>query len=253
MTISEVQTNTVPAQAGTAALQLTYNRIVLKVSGESLGTADPSTMWAASKPIVDAYNLGVDLALVIGGGNLLRGEQSKQWGIPRENLDRAGMLATAFNASLLSDILEASGVPTRIYSRGPCAGLGDTYRQDGALATISSRRVLLIAGGMGVAGISTDVAAAHLAADIKAEAIVMSKFGVDGVYDDDPRKSPDAKFLRVLNATTALDNDLAIMDREALHLARGHHIPIRVVPADSATALVDVLTGIDVGSTVLPL
>jgi uridylate kinase len=231
---------------------LPYSRVVVKVSGESLGASDPASVWDVSKSLVDAYALGVELALVVGGGNYVRGSQAGDWGVEPDVLDWSGMIATGLNAWNLAMVLRASGIPTRIFGRGPCASIESPYSIEALRTALEQREVAIIAGGMGTPGISTDVAAVHLAGAVLADAVVMSKFGVDGVYDSDPRDNPCAKKLHNLDASFALRQDLNVMDREALTLAIDHHLQVRVVPADSSTALCDVLTGATIGSTVHP-
>lgn len=233
---------------------LPYSRVVVKVSGESLGASDPAGVWDVSKSLVDAYSLGVDLGLVVGGGNYVRGNQASEWGVERDMLDRSGMIATGLNAWNLAMVLRASGVPARIFGRGPCASIELPYSSEAVRSSLDNREVVIIAGGMGTPGISTDVAAVHLAGDVRADAVIMSKSGVDGVYDQDPHggRNPLARKLPNLDASAALEMGLNIMDREALLLAIEHRAQIRVVPADNSTALCDVLTGATIGSTVHP-
>lgn len=230
----------------------TFGRVVVKVSGESLGASDPGAIWEASKALVDAYSMGIDLGLVVGGGNYVRGDLAPAWGIDRSSLDIAGMIATGLNAYALSAVLRASGVPTQVFGRGPCAAIESAYTQTAVQSAIERKVIAIIAGGMGRPGISTDVAAVHLAGDIHADSVIMSKFGIDGVYDADPRQVPSAQRLSSLDATYALKHGLQVMDQEALTLAIEKRIPIRVIPADRKEGLQEVLAGYPIGSIIHP-
>lgn len=238
----------------TMAHALPYKRLVVKVSGESLGSpTDPSALWNTVKGIVDGHALGVDLALVVGGGNLVRGDRAACWGVDRAQLDRSGMIATGLNAWNLAMLLRASGIATSVFGRGPCERIELPYSTQGVREAIDRREVVIIAGGMGVPGISTDVAACHLAGEIRADAVVMSKFGVDGVYDRDPAIHPNtARRIRNVDASEALRRGLNIMDKEALILAIETNTQIRVIGADEPGNLSDVLNGATIGSTVHP-
>ncbi|WP_299056446.1 hypothetical protein [uncultured Nocardioides sp.] len=230
-----------------------FDKIVVKVSGESLGSLDPALFRDVVKPLAEVHSLGVKLGVVVGGGNLLRGNQAHLWGVPRDTLDIAGMLATGVNASLLVGVLQSFDIPAQLFSRGPCSSSGTPYEPTEVAASFEAGNACVIAGGLGVPGISTDVAAVSLASDVGAEALFMSKFGVDGVYDRDPRLHPNAHFLPELSASYALGENLAIMDREALKLARAHGICIRVVPASDTRAIPNAIcTPGGVGSVVWP-
>lgn len=233
---------------------LPYKRVVVKVSGESLGDpGDPSALWDITKSLVDSHELGVDLGLVVGGGNLVRGDRASRWGVERDELDRSGMIATGLNAWNLAMVMRTCGVPVRIFGRGPCESIEAPYNTQAVRRAIKERHVVIVAGGMGTPGISTDVAACHLAGEIRADAIVMSKFGVDGVYDKDPALHPDtARPLTNLDASEALRRNLNIMDKQALTLAIETHTQIRVIGADEPRSLCDVLNGATIGSTIHP-
>lgn len=240
-------------RSGDKTVTTKYKRVVVKVSGESLGLMDPATFRDAMKPLCEVHALGVQMGVVVGGGNLLRGDQAHLWGIERQELDVAGMLATGINAALMVGTLISMGVPARMYSRGPCSAAGAPYDTMELRQAVSNNEVCVIAGGLGVPGISTDVAATALAADLSADAVIMSKFGVDGVYDADPRRNASARRLPDVDASFALAQNLQIMDREALALAIRHAIKIRVIPADSASALRESITSdVGPGSTIWP-
>jgi uridylate kinase len=232
-----------------------YRRIVLKVSGESLGSSTPhdiDRMTEAAQAIAVARHLGVTVTVIIGGGNIFRGAQAAAWGIERPLADAAGMAATGVNALLLDGILTRLGVPVQIFSRGPCTGIGTPYNREELRSTLMDGRVALLAGGMGVSGFSTDVPAVHAAIDTTADVIIMAKHGVDGVYTADPGHEPNARFIARLTATEALERKLRIMDSSALTLARDHHKYIHVVPADDANSVRHAIEGKEIGSVIDP-
>ena len=236
-------------------LRTRYRRIVLKVSGESLGSHTPldlDRMTEAAMAIAAVRGLGVTVTVIVGGGNIFRGVQAGAWGIERPLADAAGMAATGVNALLLDGILGRLGVPVQIFSRGPCTGIGTPYNRENLRAALQDGHVALLAGGMGVSGFSTDVPAVHAAIDTAADVIIMAKHGVDGVYTADPHVTPDARFLTRLSATEALERKLRVMDSSALTLARDHAKNIHVVPADHPNSVRLAVEGKEIGSVIDP-
>jgi uridylate kinase len=234
---------------------LVYTRVVIKISGESLGAdgpLDPDRMMEFARTITDLHNQSILMLIIMGGGNLFRGNQAQRWHMDRPNADAAGMIATGLNAQLLHGILANLGVPSEIFSCGPCRGIGREYQRDEVKEAFDLGLVTLIAGGIGVSGVSTDMAALSTAIDIGANAVIMSKYGVNGVYDSDPRQNPHAEFLPSITATDALAKSLAIMDMAALGLAREHDKIIHVVGADDPENIKHIIEGKELGSTVLP-
>jgi uridylate kinase len=235
-------------------MKLAYKRIVLKVSGESLGSQtaslDRSMFRRAVKRLVELHDMGVEIAVVVGGGNLLRGNQAHLWGIDEELADQAGMAATGVNAKLLAGMLAGSAVPAEVFARGACHGT--PYNTVDVKAALSSGAITILAGGLGVSGMSTDIAAVQSAHEVGAQAVIMSKFGTDGVYTADPRRSDHATFLPRLNATDALRLKLAVMDEAALALVIRHKVRVHVVGADDESAVRQVLEGISIGSLIEP-
>jgi uridylate kinase len=226
-------------------METRYRRIVLKLSGESLGSRtalDLDRMTEAAQAIATVRSLGVAVTVIVGGGNIFRGPQA----------DAVGMAATGVNALLLDGVLDRIGVPTQIFSRGPCTGIGVPYNREELRATLTEGHVALLAGGMGVSGFSTDVPAVHAAIDTTAEVIVMAKHGVDGVYTADPRHDPGARFIGRLSASDALNRKLRVMDASALTLARDHTKYIHVVPADDPNSVRLAIEGKEIGTVIDP-
>lgn len=239
----------------TTPTELQYERIVVKISGESLcgdGPLDRSRMSEVARSIAGVHALGVGLVVVVGGGNLFRGPDGVEWEIDPWQADQAGMLATGINVVLLAGILDRMGVPTETFSRGACIGVGLPYTRREVCTAVDEKRVAFLAGGMGISGVSTDVPAVHAAVDVQAEAIIMAKHGIDGVYDADPNKAPAAKFLPELAASEALARKLAVMDTPALALALAHNKRIHVIPASEPDGVRHVLEGKEIGSLILP-
>ncbi|GAA2128809.1 amino acid kinase family protein [Actinomadura napierensis] len=233
-----------------------YRRIVLKVSGESLGGShspvDIDRMTEVAQSIRTVCKMGVTTTVIVGGGNIFRGGSAKAWELDRLQADEAGMAATGVNAILLQGILESMAVRTEIFSRGPCNGIGIPYSGEELRAALSDGQVGILAGGMGISGFSTDVPAVHAAIDTMAEVVIMSKHGTDGVYNDDPRVVKNARFLPSLSASQALARKLRVMDSTALSLARDHSKYIHVVPAADPNSVQYAVEGKEVGSVITP-
>ncbi len=237
-------------------VQARYRRIVLKVSGESLGSPgvrlNPLRFAETAQSIADVRDLGVRVAVVVGGGNIFRGRDSLEWDLDQDTADEAGMAATGVNAKLLSGKLRAKGVPHQIFARGTASGAGVCYEPASMLTLLSGGGVVIIAGGSGETGHSTDLPAIQAAIDIDAEAVVMSKHGVQGVHDADPRLTPDAKLLPELTASDALRANLAVMDQAALIHARDNGKLIHVIGAEVPDGVRHAVEGKEIGSVVYP-
>jgi uridylate kinase len=232
-----------------------YRRVVLKLSGESLGGStalDSHLLRDAVKDLMEIHELGVSLTVVVGGGNLFRGNVAHLYGLPPDKADEIGMTCTGINAMVLAGMLADLDVRAQVFSRGPCIGFGQPYRASDVRDVLDLGTIAILAGGMGVPGISTDVAAVAAASDMAADAVVMSKFGTDGVYSSDPRRSKNPRFLSCLTASYALEKQLAVMDRKALECAIERSVRVHVVPAAIRSAARQVIEGQEIGSTILP-
>jgi uridylate kinase len=232
-----------------------YRRIVVKVSGESLCSRtalDLDRMMDVAQSIAFISSMGVTVTVIVGGGNIFRGARADAWHLERHQADAVGMAATGVNALLLDGILNQIGAATQIFSRGPCTGIGVPYEREELLATLREGHVALLAGGLGISGFSTDVSAVHAAIDTSAEVVIMSKHGIDGVYDADPRSNPDATFLPSLTASDALSKNLQVMDSTALMLALKHQKYIHVVPASESNNVRYAVEGKEMGSLIYP-
>jgi uridylate kinase len=232
-----------------------FKRILLKLSGEALmgslefGT-DPERVAAVARQVADVQEQGVEVAIVVGAGNIYRGMQGAAAGMDRATADYMGMLATVLNALPLQDALEKSGTDTRVLSALGVAEVAEPYIRRRAMRHLEKGRVVIFAAGTGNPFFTTDTAAALRAAEIHAEIILMAKNGVQGVYTADPAIDPDAKFIPEITHMQALEQRLRVMDSTALALCMENHMPINVFNMDDETALARIISGERVGTLV---
>ena len=210
-----------------------FGRVLLKLSGESLMGdrdygVDPKTVTAIAREVVDVRKAGTELAIVVGGGNFYRGMAAAAEGMDRATADYAGMLATLLNALALQDALEKLGAQTRVQSAIAVSEVAEPYIRRRAMRHLEKDRVVIFAAGTGNPFFTTDTAAALRALEIGAEAILMAKNGVQGVYDGDPRTDPSAQFLPEITHLEAIERGLKVMDTTALSLCMDNRVPIYV-------------------------
>jgi uridylate kinase len=210
-----------------------YKRVLLKLSGEAFsGKAaygiDSGTVHFIAQQIKQIVEMGVGIAVVVGGGNIWRGAAAEQKGMDRVTADYAGMLATVINALALQDALEEAGVTTRTQSAIGIEQVAEPYIRRRAIRHLEKGRAVIFAGGTGNPYMTTDTAAALRAIEIEAEVLLMTKNNVDGVYDADPHKNPNAKKLDKLTFLEALNLRLNVMDTTALSLCMDNRLPIVV-------------------------
>src|SRR5262245_4168336 len=234
--------------------KLAYKRALLKLSGEAFagGRAsgiDFGVIERLSDELKSVAATGVQLGLVIGGGNILRGTAAEQQGMDRVSADYMGMLATIINALALQDILERKGVDTRVMTAIRMEELAEPYIRRRAQRHLAKGRVVLFAGGTGNPYFSTDTAAVLRALEIEAEVIIKGT-GVDGVYTADPKIDPDARFLPEVSFQEAIVRGLAVMDSNAFGLCKDNGLPIIVMNINKPGAVGRVLHGERVGTLV---
>ena len=210
-----------------------YKRILLKMSGEALkGNTefgiDPKTVKEVAEQVKRVHDLGIEIGIVCGGGNIFRGQIGQELGMDRAQADYMGMLATVMNGLAVQDALEALGVPTRVMSPLNIDDVCEPYIRRRATRHLEKGRVCIFAGGTGMPYFSTDTAAALRATEIGAEVILMAKNGVRGVYNKDPRKYADAEFLETLTTEEIIEKDLKVMDLTAATLCKDNHMKIIV-------------------------
>jgi uridylate kinase len=210
-----------------------YKRVILKLSGEALKGdgiygIHPMTVKSIAAEIKDIYDLGVDIGIVVGAGNLWRGKTGEELGMDRAQADYMGMLGTIMNALALQDALESFSVPTRVMTVLQISAVAEPYIRRRAIRHFEKRRVLIFAGGTGSPFFSTDTAAALRAAELNADIILMAKNGVEGVFDKDPNAHEDAKMYKELTQDRVLLDKLAVMDSTAASICRENKIDILV-------------------------
>ena len=235
--------------------QAKYNRILLKISGESLKGAGPtgidsSAVKYIAQQIADAHAANIELAVVIGGGNIWRGEEAEREGMDRATADYAGMLATTINALALQDALEQRGIVTRTQSAIQMQAIAEPYIRRRAIRHLEKNRVVLFSAGTGNPFMSTDTASALRALEIGADVIMMAKNDVDGVYDSDPHTNPKAKRFSQLDYLDALNLRLKVMDSTAVSLCMDNHLPIIVFNIFNSGDMGKILMGDPIGTII---
>ncbi len=233
-------------------MQPKYKRVILKISGESLAGErsfgiENDTLEAIAGQIRDVTGLGVEVALVVGGGNIWRGIAGSARGMERATSDYMGMLATTINALALRDALEQSGVDCRVMSAIEMRQVAEPYIRLRAIRHLEKGRVVIFAAGTGNPYFSTDTTAALRAAEINADVILMAK-KVDGVYDSDPKLNPDAKRFSSLSYLDILNKELHVMDSTAASLCRDNHIPLLVFDINGQDNIVRAVMGENIGT-----
>lgn len=232
-----------------------YKRIMLKLSGEALAGdkgfgINPPVIKTVAEEVKDVYKLGIQIAIVVGGGNMWRGEAGAQMGMERAQADYIGMLATIMNALALQDNLESIGVPTRVQTSIEMRQIAEPYIRRKAIRHLEKERVVIFAGGTGSPYFSTDTTAALRAAEINADAILMAKNGVDGIYSADPKKDPAAVKFDQLTQLDIINKGLNVMDTTASSLSMDNDIPFVVFNLNESGNIRKVVEGENIGTTV---
>lgn len=228
-------------------LQPIYRRILLKMSGEALmgssqGAIDPKVLDRMAKEVGEIYQLGVQVGIVVGGGNFFRGVTVSEAGIDRITGDHMGMLATLINALAMRDAFERSGLPVRVLSAIPMSGMVDYFNRRKAIHHLQQGRVVIFAAGTGNPLVTTDSAASLRGIEVEAD-IVLKATQVDGVYTADPRRDPTATRYEHLTYQEALEKELAVMDLAAFCQCRDYNMPLCVFNMQKPGALLRVITG----------
>ena len=235
--------------------QVKYNRIILKISGEALagekGTGiDPTVIKKLAHEIKLVHDMGVQIGVVCGGGNMWRGETGAKLGMERAQADYMGMLATIMNGLALQDGLETAGVQTRLQTSISMRQVAEPYIRRVAISHMEKNRVVIFGGGTGNPYFSTDTTAALRAAEINADVILMAKNGVDGVYTADPNLDPSAKKFAELTQLDMISKGLQVMDRTASSLSMDTHIPLIVFNVNTPGNIKRVAEGENIGTII---
>jgi uridylate kinase len=232
-----------------------YGRVLLKVSGEALmgdldyGT-DPERVRQIAQEVAGVHRRGVEVAIVVGGGNIYRGLAAAARGMDRATGDYMGMLATVLNGLALQDALEKAEIATRVQSAITISEVAEPYIRRRAIRHLEKGRIVIFAAGTGNPFFTTDTAAALRAAEIRAEIVLMAKNGVEGVYSDDPAKVPDAEFIPEITHKEALTRGLQVMDSTAFALCMENQLPIIVFNMADGRNINRIVSGERVGTLV---
>lgn len=230
------------------APQTTFNRVMLKISGEALMGdqgfgLNPPTVERIAREVHTVHEMGVEICMVIGGGNIFRGIQGSAQGVERTTADYMGMLATVMNALAMQGALESLGIHTRVISAITMNEVAEPYIRRRAVRHLEKKRVCIFAAGTGNPYFTTDTAAALRANEMACDAILMGKNGVDGIYDKDPKTNADAKRYDHVSYDEVLAKRLQVMDASAIALARDNNLPIMVFSLDEPGGFKGVLAG----------
>ncbi|MGE5613993.1 MAG: UMP kinase [Bacillota bacterium] len=228
-----------------------YKRVLLKLSGEALAGSrktgiDTETLGAISERICEAYRMGVEISIVVGGGNFWRGRSGI--GMDRTTADYMGMLATVINALALQDALESRGVPTRVQTAIEMRQIAEPYIRRRAIRHLEKKRIVIFACGLGSPYFSTDTTAALRAAEIDAD-VILKATTVDGVYDSDPKENADAVRYETITLADALNKRLGVMDSTAISFCMDNKIPLVVFNLEDPDNILRVIRGENIGTT----
>ncbi|PYG31606.1 uridylate kinase [Pelagimonas varians] len=226
----------------------TFNRVMLKISGEALMGDQgfglhPPTVERIAREVKSVHDMGVEICMVIGGGNIFRGLSGSAQGMERTTADYMGMMATVMNALAMQSALEAMGVFCRVISAIRMDEVAEPYIRRRAVRHLEKKRICIFAAGTGNPYFTTDTAAALRANEMACEAIFMGKNGVDGIYDKDPQKHADAKRYDSVSYDEVLTKNLKVMDASAIALARDNKLPLIVFPLDEPGGFRGILAG----------
>ncbi|GBG94144.1 uridylate kinase [Ligilactobacillus salitolerans] len=236
-------------------MSIKYKRVIIKLSGEALAGKEghginPPEIRKVAEELKEVYDLGVEISIVVGGGNMWRGEAGAQMGMERAQADYIGMLGTIMNALALQDNLETIGVPTRVQTSIEMRQIAEPYIRRKAIRHLEKHRVVIFAGGTGSPYFSTDTTAALRASEINADVILMAKNGVDGVYSADPKIDPNAKKFASLTHLDVINKGLHVMDTTASSLSMDNDIPLVVFNMNEHGNIKKVVLGDNIGTTV---
>ena len=235
-----------------------YNRVLIKLSGGAFsGAAETGIDRVAVDALVDEIlqvsNAGVEVAIMVGGGNIFRGRLADDWGIERAEADNIGMMSTVVNSLILRGALNARGShEVRVMSAIPMAAISEPYIRLRAIRHLEKSYIVVFAAGIGQPFVTTDYPAAQRAIEIRADAILAAKQGVNGVFTADPKKDPSARRYESVSFDDVVTKGLSVMDPSAFILAREHKLPIHVFDAGRKNAMIDILHGKSVGTYVGP-
>jgi len=233
-----------------------FKRILLKLSGEALVGSqgfgiDPQIVDRIADEIAAGYRQGVQIAIVVGGGNIFRGVQGSAWGMDKAAADYVGMLATIMNCLILAEVLNTKGIQTRVQTAIAMPSVAEPFIRLRAIRHLEKGRIVIFGGGTGNPHVTTDTAAALRAAEIKADVLLMAKNNVDGVYDDDPVKNKSAKKIDLLTFEQVRQLNLKVMDPAAVALCEQDNIPINVFDFAASGSIGRIVSGEKIGTMIV--
>jgi len=235
-----------------------YKRVVVKLSGRAFAGKDPVGLDSAAidhiaDELLMAHDLGIELIVVVGGGNFFRGNTATEWGIEQAEADNVGMLGTVMNGILLRGVLKHRGLEdVRLMTALPMPAMAEPFIRLRALRHLSRNRVVLLGCGIGQPYVTTDYPAAQRAIELAADAILLAKHGTDGIYDRDPRQDPSARRFVTIGYQDVLERDLRVMDQSAILMARDHGMPLHVFDFEEKGAVAAICSGENRGTYVSP-
>jgi uridylate kinase len=233
-----------------------YQRVVIKLSGGALAGAEPigldsSALERIAAEVLAVSALGVEVAVVVGGGNFFRGSLAQEWGIDRAEADSIGMLGTVMNSLMLRGVLKAKGDrEVRVMTALPIPAVAEPFIRLRAIAHLEKGYVVILAGGIGQPYVTTDYPSVQRSLELGADALLVAKHGVDGVYSADPRVDAGASRFDRLSYGDVISRDLRVMDPSAFILARDHGLPLHVFDVDRPGAMAAIVCGEDVGTRI---
>lgn len=233
-----------------------FKRILLKLSGEALVGSqgfgiDPKIVDDIADEVAAAYKHGVQIAIVVGGGNIFRGVQGSAWGMDKAAADYVGMLATIMNCLILAEVLKTKGIQTRVQTAIAMPAIAEPFIRLRAIRHLEKGRIVIFGGGTGNPHVTTDTAAALRAAEIQADVLLMAKNNVDGIYDHDPLKNKSARKIDTLTFEQLRQLNLKVMDSAAVSLCEGTSIPIVVFNFAAAGSIERIVMGEKIGTMVV--
>jgi len=235
-----------------------YRRILMKLSGGAIagdGTwgFDPTSLNHISDEILQLHQQGIQVGVMVGGGNIFRGELGETWGIERAEADNIGMMATVINSLLLRGVLQGRGnAEVRVMTAIPINTVAEPFIRLRAIRHLEHQAIVILAAGTGNPYVTTDYPAVQRALELRADALLAAKNGTDGIYTSDPRRDPDAQRYRTITYDTVLSANLRALDQTAVLLARDNGLPIHVFDFDAAGAMLQICRGEPIGTRIGP-
>jgi uridylate kinase len=233
-----------------------YNRVLVKLSGGAIaGDKDwgfsPSALNHIADEVLKLHKLGVQVSVVVGGGNIFRGELGEEWGIERAEADNIGMIATVTNSLMLRGVLKSRGdVDVRVMTAIPIDTVAEPFIRLRAIRHLENGYIVILAAGTGNPYVTTDYPSVQRALELRAQAILAAKNGIDGVYTADPHRDPSARRFKQINYDTVILRNLKAMDQSAVLLARDHGLPVHVFNFDTPGTMCQICTGEDIGTLI---